>query len=136
MRSMSLKLDSELASIEIAENTAEQFALEAGFDEETASQVALATREAVANAIVHGNQYDRSRYVRANFEITEAALCIQIADQGSGFDLGKVPDPLAPENILRTSGRGIFIMRSTMDEVRFLTLGPGTEINLIKYINQ
>jgi len=60
-------------------------------------------------------------------------LRIKIADEGAGLDLDSVPDPLAPENILRSSGRGIFLMKAIMDEVHFHQLNPGTEIEMIKY---
>lgn len=127
-----LKLDSVLASVEIVEETAERFALHAGFDEDTSSQIAMVSREATVNAIVHGNKYDPAKHVNASFEITDKALTIKISDEGSGLDTDAIPDPLAPENILRTSGRGIFLMRAIVDEVHFRMLNPGTEITLVK----
>ncbi len=128
----SLTLDSVLASVEIVEETAERFARDAGFDEDTASQIAMVSREAAVNAVIHGNKYDSAKHVNASFEITDKALTIQIADEGPGLDTDTIPDPLAPENILRTSGRGIFLMRAIMDEVHFRMLSPGTEIKLVK----
>ncbi len=128
----SLTLDSVLASVEIVEETAERFALDAGFDEDTSSQIAMISREAAVNAIVHGNKYDPAKHVTASFEITDKALTIQISDEGHGLDTDAIPDPLAPENILRTSGRGIFLMRAIVDEVHFRMLNPGTEIKLVK----
>lgn len=128
----SITLDSVLGSVEILEETAEKLARDAGFDEDTASQIAMATREAAINAIVHGNRYDPTKHVTASFGITDDALTIQIADEGSGLDPDKLPDPLTPENILRTSGRGVFLMRAIMDEVQFHQLNPGTEIRLVK----
>ena len=119
---ISLQLNSELVSVEVAEKTAERFALDAGFGDETASQIGMVTREAVANAIIHGNKYDTNKYVRADFGITDEELSIQIADQGFGFDTAKVPDPLASENILRTSGRGVFLMRAILLKRRRWTL--------------
>lgn len=128
----SLTLDSVLGSVEIVEETAEKFARNAGFDEDTASQIAMVSREAAVNAIVHGNKYDPTKHVNASFEITDKELTIQIADEGPGLDPEGIPDPLAPENILRSSGRGIFLMRAIMDEVHFRMLHPGTEIRLVK----
>jgi serine/threonine-protein kinase RsbW len=128
----SLTLDSVLGSVEIVEETAEKFARNAGFDEDTASQIAMVSREAAVNAIVHGNKYDPTKHVNASFEITDTELTIQIADEGLGLDPEGIPDPLAPENILRSSGRGIFLMRAIMDEVHFRMLHPGTEIKLVK----
>lgn len=126
-------LDSVLASVDTVEQTAEQFALQAGFDEDTASQIAMVCREATVNAVVHGNKYDPTKHVNASFELTASALTIQIADQGAGLDPDTCPDPLAPENLLRTSGRGIFLMRALMDEVHFRQLTPGTQITLAKH---
>ncbi len=128
----SLTLDSVLGSVEIVEETAEKFARNAGFDEDTASQIAMVSREAAVNAIVHGNKYDPAKHVYASFEVTDTELTIQIADEGPGLDPEGIPDPLAPENILRSSGRGIFLMRAIMDEVHFRMLHPGTEIKLVK----
>ena len=90
-------------------------------------------REAVINAILHGNKKDPAKQVHVDFELNDEALRIKIADEGAGLDPDTVPDPLAPENILRSSGRGIFLMRAIMDEVHFHQLNPGTEIELIKH---
>jgi len=126
-------LGSELASVEPVETRAEELAREAGFDEDTASQVAMIAREAVINAILHGNKKDPDKRVRVGFELTDEALKITVADEGEGLDPDTVPDPCAPENIMRSSGRGIFLMRAIMDEVHFHQLKPGTEIELVKY---
>jgi serine/threonine-protein kinase RsbW len=126
-------LGSELSSVEPVEARAEELAREAGFDEDTASQIAMIAREAVINAILHGNKKDPSKQVRVSFELTDEALKITVADEGAGLDPDTVPDPCAPENIMRSSGRGIFLMRAIMDEVHFHQLNPGTEIELIKY---
>ena len=79
-----------------------------GFDEDTASQIAMVSREAGVNAVLHGNKQDPNKRVTATFEVTEDALKIQIADEGPGLDPETLPDPLAPENILKPSGRGVF----------------------------
>ena len=70
-------------------------------------------------------------FIRQN---TGGELVIRIADQGKGLDASNIPDPLAPENLLKQSGRGIFLMRAFMDEVRFRTLDPGSEVTLIKKV--
>ncbi len=114
-------------------HTAEDFAARAGFDEDTVSNIAMAVREAAINAVLHGNAYDPSRQITASFENNTGDLVIRIADQGPGLDPDTLPDPLAPENILRGSGRGIFLIRAFMDEVHFRQLHPGTELTLIKH---
>jgi len=116
------------------EATAEEMARKAGLEDEEVYRVAMAVREAAVNAVLHGNAYDPSKQVTAVFEQTSDALVVKIADQGKGLDPDTLPDPLAPENLLRGSGRGIFLIRSFMDEVHFRQLQPGTELTLIKHL--
>jgi len=87
--------------------------------EETRHWILMAVREAVANAIKHGNQLDLTKNVHVEMDVVADTLAICIRDEGVGFDPAAVGDPLAPENRLKTSGRGIFYMRTFMDEVRF-----------------
>jgi len=87
------------------------------------------------NAVLHGNAYDPGKKVRVYFERTADDLVITIRDQGKGLDLAKIPDPLAPENLLKTSGRGIFLIRSFMDEVQIHPSQTGTEIKLVKHVH-
>jgi serine/threonine-protein kinase RsbW len=117
----------------MVERTAEEFATRAGFDEDTVPNVAMAVREAAVNAVLHGNGYSPAKQITVSFEANSDALIVRIADQGPGLDPSNVPDPLAPENILRGSGRGIFLIRAFMDEVHFRQLHPGTELTLIKH---
>ena len=130
---MTLTLSSTLESVEKVEQTAEELATRAGFDEDTAANIAMAVREAAINAVLHGNAYNAEKPIAASFETTAESLIIRICDQGSGFTPETLPDPLAPENILRGSGRGIFLIRAFMDEVHFRQLHPGTELTLIKH---
>lgn len=129
---VSLTLGSSLDSVDKVERTAEDFATRAGFDEDTVPNIAMAVREAAINAVLHGNAYNPEKRITASFEANPDALIIRIADQGPGLDPTTIPDPLAPENILRGSGRGIFLIRAFMDEVHFRQLNPGTELTLIK----
>jgi len=128
-----LKLSSSLESVDKIERTAEEFATLAGFDEDTVPNIAMAVREAAVNAILHGNAYNPAKNITATFEANSDALIVRIADEGTGFDPTNVPDPLAAENILRGSGRGIFLIKAFMDEVHFRQLHPGTELTLIKH---
>lgn len=129
----SYTLDSSLDSVNKVEQLAEQFAQRAGFDEDMVPQIAMAVREAAVNAVLHGNAYDSNKHITALFETTVDSLIIRVSDQGPGLDPENLPDPLAPENILRGSGRGIFLIRAFMDEVHFRQLHPGTELTLIKH---
>jgi serine/threonine-protein kinase RsbW len=127
-------LESSLDSVNRVEATAEEMARKAGLEDEEVYRVAMAVREAAVNAVLHGNSYDPSKQVTAVFEQTADSLVIKIADQGKGLNPDTLPDPLAPENLLRGSGRGIFLIRSFMDEVHFRQLQPGTELTLIKHL--
>ena len=128
-----MTLSSSLESVDKLERTAEEYAGRAGFDEDTVPHIAMAVREAAINAVLHGNSYNSGKQITASFETTASDFIFRIADQGTGFDPASLPDPLAPENILRGSGRGIFLIRAFMDEVHFRQLHPGTELTLIKY---
>ena len=130
---MLLTLDSSIASVDTVEHTATEAAVRAGFDEDTVGNIAMAVREAATNAVLHGNAYDPAKKITVSFETSSEDLIIRIADQGPGLDPTNLPDPLAPENILRGSGRGIFLIRAFMDEVHFRQLNPGTELTLIKH---
>jgi serine/threonine-protein kinase RsbW len=127
-------LESSLDSVNKVEETAEQMAKKAGIDEDEIFKITMAVREAAVNAVLHGNSYDPDKRITASFENTGDSLVIRIADQGKGLDPDTLPDPLAPENLLRGSGRGIFLIRSFMDEVHFKQLHPGTELTLIKHL--
>ena len=130
---MSMTLSSSLASVDQAERAAEEYAERVGFDEDTRGAIAMAVREAVVNAVLHGNAYDTNKQVTISFETTTDDLRVKVTDQGAGLDPEAIPDPLAPENILRGSGRGIFLIRAFMDEVTFRQTHPGTELTLIKH---
>ncbi len=132
---LDLTLASELDSVATVEETCEKFAQRAGFDEDTVSGIAMVAHEAAVNAVLHGNRKDPEKAVTASFALTDHALTICIADEGGGFDADTLPDPVAPENLLRSSGRGVFLMRAVMDEVHFRKLAPGTEVTLIKHRN-
>ncbi|MGD1062658.1 MAG: ATP-binding protein [Terracidiphilus sp.] len=130
----SFRLNSTMESVGEVESAADQLATEAGLDEDQRFHIAMAVREAAINAVLHGNEYDPARQIEVSLENTGKDLMITIADQGRGFDPGKVPDPLAQENLLRGTGRGIFLIRSLMDEVHFRQLHPGTELTLVKHL--
>lgn len=128
-------MDSSLDSVNKVEEEAEQLAHKSGLDEDQTFQITMAVREAAVNAVLHGNAYSPEKKITASFENTGSSLVIRISDQGNGLDPATLPDPLAPENLLSGSGRGIFIIRSFMDEVHFKLLHPGTELTLIKYLD-
>ena len=107
-----------------------------GLDEDAVHWVGVAVRESVINAIKHGNHHDEGK--RVHVEFTPLAdespgLAIRVRDEGCGFDPACLPDPLAPENILKSSGRGIFLIRSFMDEMTFQRSPQGgMEVVMVK----
>jgi serine/threonine-protein kinase RsbW len=123
-----------MESVGVVEAAADEMATEAGLDEDQRFHVAMAVREAAINAVLHGNEYDPSLFIDVSLEDTGKDLIVKIADQGRGFDPQSIPDPLAEENKLRGTGRGIFLIRSLMDEVHFRQLDPGTELTLVKHL--
>jgi len=131
---VSYTLESTLASVNKAEQAAAEVAAKSGFDEDECGRIAMAVREAAVNAVLHGNRYDPAKRMTVSFEATPATLSVAVRDEGPGLDPDTVPDPLAPENLLKQSGRGIFLIRAFMDEVRFRILSPGTEITMIRFV--
>jgi serine/threonine-protein kinase RsbW len=123
-----------MESVSEVEAAADKLAAEAGLDEDARFHVATAVREAAVNAVLHGNEYDPSRQIEVGLENTGKSLVFTIADEGRGFNPESIPDPLAEENLLRGTGRGIFLIRSLMDEVHFRHLHPGTELTLVKHL--
>ncbi len=129
-----ISLPSTMDSVSELESLAEKLASEAGLDEDETFRVSMAAREAAVNAVLHGNEYDPSKHVTASFENTGESIVITISDEGRGLDPSKLPDPREPENLLLGTGRGIFLIRSMMDEVNFRQLHPGTELTLVKHL--
>lgn len=117
-RRVDATLDSKVESIDLGEEMARQVAGSAGFDEDEQYKISMAVRECVINALKHGNRGDESKHVLLNFSLQPDRLVVQVGDEGRGFDLEEVPDPLANENLLRSSGRGLFLVRCFMDELR------------------
>lgn len=126
-------LDSTLESVDHAEEITVALAKKAGFDEDDLIKIGMAVRESMVNAVVHGNRYNTNKKVRFWVSKNTEKLTVRIADEGEGFDYENLPDPLAPENLMRSSGRGIFLIRSFMDEFLIRRLEPGgTEVTLVK----
>jgi serine/threonine-protein kinase RsbW len=104
-------------------------------DEESVERLGLAIREAVANGVQHGNKEKPEKRVTVSFVLEKEEVSIQIQDEGEGFDLEGLPDPLAPENLFKPRGRGILLMNSFMDEVNFEFDGnQGTAVTLRKRV--
>jgi serine/threonine-protein kinase RsbW len=125
-------LDSTLESVDHAERLTLDLARESGFEEEDLDRIGMSVRECMVNAVVHGNHYNAKKKVQLSLCRTPQRLVIRIADQGEGFDPADVPDPVAGDNLMRQSGRGVFLMKAFMDEFSVRRLQPGTEVTLAK----
>ena len=116
-----LELPSAFEWLDLVQLLSDRLSSLAGLDEEGVHWVSVAVRESVINAIKHGNREDRRKHVTVEFTLEPRRraerLLVAVLDEGEGFDPSVIGDPLAPENILKSSGRGIFFMRSFMDDV-------------------
>jgi serine/threonine-protein kinase RsbW len=120
-------LDSDLDSVDNAEKTVLGAAREVG----------MAVREAMVNAVVHGNRYNLKKKVHLLVQRGSAGILIRITDEGEGFDLTDIPDPLAEENLLRQSGRGLLLIQAFVDEFRMTKVPPkGTEVTIVKNLKR
>lgn len=128
-----LRIGSRFENIDLVQVVLNDSLLQLGLDDDARHWIDLAVREAVANAIKHGNRQQPDKQVHVDFALEGEELVIRILDQGEGFDASGLQDPLSPENLLRPSGRGIFYMRSFMDQVEYNSPpGGGTVVTLRK----
>lgn len=112
----------------------QKIAEELELDEVKQNNLTLSTSEAVSNSIVHGNKMDKNKKVLITVRIDDSKIEVKFKDEGAGFVPDKVPDPTAPENILKDSGRGIHIMKSFLEELSYNFTPTGTETILIMNI--
>jgi serine/threonine-protein kinase RsbW len=132
-RTVRLEIASRFEMLDMVQTVLTQVSGLLGFDEDAAHYMSVAVRESVVNAIKHGNRLDESKRVELDFVLRREALEVLVRDQGSGFDPDTVPNPIAEENLLKPEGRGIFFMRSFMDEVSYTFPAPGgTVVRMVK----
>src|SRR6516225_9688251 len=114
-------LETQVESVNLDEEMCLRVAEAAGFGEDDCYRIGMSVREGVINAFHYGNQERPEKKIYLALDITSEKLIIHVLDEGTGFMLADVPDPLAEENLLSTSGRGIFLMRAFMDEFDVIT---------------
>jgi serine/threonine-protein kinase RsbW len=132
-----LQIPSNFELLDVVQVASDRLAVLAGLDEDAIHWIGVAVRESVINAIKHGNREDYAKLVTIEFSMAPAhaptELVVRVVDQGEGFEPQEVADPLAPENILKSSGRGIFFMRSFMDDVVLRRASEGgMEVRMVK----
>ena len=127
-------MESTLESVDQAEEIVLQEAKAMGFGEDNLHEIGISIRECMVNAVVHGNRYNARKKVHLLVTRTGDKLEILIGDQGEYFNPAEVADPLAEENLLKQSGRGLLMMKAFMDEFEMRPSQPaGTEVRLVKY---
>jgi serine/threonine-protein kinase RsbW len=132
-----LQIPSLFDMVDLVQVLSDRMGNMAGFDEDAVHWIGVAVRESVINAIKHGNKEDAAKPVTIEFAFTPVErptqLVVCVTDRGEGFEPEEVADPLAPENMLKSSGRGIFFMRNFMDEVQ-LQRAPegGMQVRMMK----
>lgn len=128
-----LSLPSRIETVAAAAAAVAEFVGRFGVSDDAAYGIDMAVREAVTNAVLHGNRQDENKTVEIVLKSLPDAVEISVHDQGHGFNPEDVPDPTATENLLKTSGRGIFFMRTFMDEVYWLIRPEGgTTVRMLK----
>ena len=134
-RTVDQLLDSTLDSVDVAEEAVLKEAEELGFEEDDLHKIGMSVRECMVNAVVHGNRYNARKKVHVMIHRTSDRLAVVIQDEGEGFDMGTLPDPLANENLLRHSGRGLLLIQAFMDEFQIRPREPkGTEVKMVKIL--
>ena len=131
--SVQIDIQSSFEMVDLVQVVFESLSSNVGFDDDVSHWMSVAIRESVTNAVRHGNKLDAGKRVIIRFEVDDEAFSVSVEDEGEGFDPGEIPDPLAEENLLRASGRGIFFMKNFMDEVVYrFPPNRGTQVKMVK----
>jgi serine/threonine-protein kinase RsbW len=132
-----ISIGSSYEYLDLVQSVTDSITSMMGFETDTAYWIGMSVRESVINAMSHGNKMDVGKKVAIKFEVNPQDITIQVNDQGNGFDPESIADPLDPQNILKPSGRGIFYIRSFMDEVN-IRKNPegGMEMRMTKRLVQ
>ena len=134
-RTVRLDVASRFDMLEVVQTVLAHLSSLAGFDDDAMHNLSVALRESMVNAIKHGNRFEDAKRVHVEFTFASKTLEVEVRDEGPGFDPGGVLDPLAPENLLKADGRGIFFMRSFMDDVSYaFPEGGGTVVRMRKTV--
>ncbi len=126
-----LEIESDPNNLITVEEFVNYFTVDLNINPDKLSGLLLAVTEATTNAIIHANKCDINKKVKIKVELIERQLFIHIFDEGKGFDPSKVPDPTQPENLLKDSGRGLYLMKVYMDDLKYNVTSEGTETILV-----
>jgi len=134
-KNYSLEIESDPSNLITVEEFVNYFAKDLGIPEERMNGLMLSVTEATTNAIIHANKCDPSKLVKINVSAENDKVVITVKDEGVGFDPTSIPDPTEPENLLKDSGRGVYLMRFYMDDLHYNLTPNGTETVLTILIN-
>lgn len=132
VRTETITFPSDVEYLDKIEKVSTKFTTGIGFNESDVDDISIALTELVNNAIHHGNKNDKSKKVTVIFKFEDNCLSVKISDEGSGFKLDNINDPLHPDNIMAESGRGLYLVKALMDSVDFNINQSGTEIIMYK----
>jgi serine/threonine-protein kinase RsbW len=130
---MSIEFPSIIDNIRIVESFIDNAKLKLNFDDDIYGNIMVSVTESVNNAIIHGNKSNRDKKVNLSLDYSKDIIKFKVKDEGGGFDFHHVPDPTDPENLEKSNGRGIFLMKHLCDEVNFLD--EGNEVEMIFYFD-
>lgn len=134
MNTMSIEFPSIIDNIRIVESFIDNAKSKLNINDDIYGNIMVSVTESVNNAIVHGNKSDKAKKVVLSLDYDQSLLKFKVKDEGNGFDHHSVPDPTNPENIEKTSGRGIFLMKNLCDEVSFSE--NGNEVEMVFYFEE
>ena len=126
-----LEIESDPNNLITVEEFINYFCKDLGLDDDKLSALLLSVTEATTNAIIHANRSDKNKLVKITAKVEEDKLYVIVKDEGQGFQPEAVPDPTDPENLLKDSGRGLYLMRVYMDDLRYNITPQGTETILV-----
>ena len=127
-----MQIPSDFSSLVDVENLVDRVCGDLGVQEDSYGNILIAVTEAVNNAIQHGNEFNTQLVVDVAVGDQPTEFCFNVKDQGKGFDFTNLPDPTAPENLMKENGRGIFLMKSLSDNVEFNELGSSVSLYFSK----
>ena len=132
----SITFPSSTDHLQEVESVSSKIAAEAGFDESDVDDLSIAITEIFNNAILHGNKNDANKSIEITYTCNKTHLIVSIKDEGTGFTPEKIRNPLAPENLLAENGRGLYLAKNLMDEIKFNFSDQGTEVLIYKSLPQ
>lgn len=133
LESVSLQIPSLPENIRIVESFIDNVKEQYDINDDIYGNILIAITEAVNNAIIHGNQSNPKKNVELTMQLLDESIRFVVKDEGTGFDYHHIPDPVAPENLDKIGGRGIFLIKHLADEVHFKD--NGREIEMIFYVS-